>query len=796
MMTVQRKHPLAECERCPLASTGVYVPSDGPEKASLAIVGEAPGRQEAQGGKPFVGASGQLLTRVLKHHKIDRKKVFLSNACLCRPRNNDTPPAEAVAACRPRLVAELGAHGTRTVIALGNIANQSLISRTGVTKLRVGPGHPALYDPGVRVISSVHPAACLRQGDMFPHLVRDIGKVYIRPPVWKSPDYFALDTEEEALYFIHWLGRNHQGPVALDIESHIDREEADHPNKYGMLCIGLGYAHKRVAVLGEHALTERTYGLLGNVLRQKELIGQNSKFDAEGMYPHMGFIPFKYDTMLASYCFDERPGIHDLGTQSIEFLGAPDWKHVLDGYGAKQRGYGVVPRDVLYKYNAFDVSCTYDLWALYDQKFANPANDGLRRVHDLLMDASNELVFVELNGIAIDRAYNAALAREYLETLEQLEKELDDILQRRPGPYPQGANPRSPQQVAVVIRSYHIKLPIAEGKENPSVDEKTLRKVLELVQDKKGFEDVREYVTLLLRHRRESKLYGTYVKGIRQRLYRGRVYSSFRLHGTVTGRLASRNPNLQNIPRQSSIRRQFVPANEGWVFVQSDYSQAELRVLSFLAGDSYFRDIFNGGDRDLFDELTPIVYPGADKRTTDPAAWKELRIRIKARVYGLAYGRSEFSIADEFGIPVQQARAEMETFFGVIPEIVEFRERTRASVLAGRDLVTPWGRRRRFPLITKENRTDILNEALAFIPQSTASDMCLQAFTRARRELKGVAYLRNIVHDSILAECRREDAEYVAGVLDRCMVESARTIVGDYVAFATDYKVGTNWGEV
>jgi DNA polymerase I-like protein with 3'-5' exonuclease and polymerase domains len=62
--------------------------------------------------------------------------------------------------------------------------------------------------------------------------------------------------------------------------------------------------------------------------------------------------------------------------------------------------------------------------------------------------------------------------------------------------------------------------------------------------------------------------------------------------------------------------------------------------------------------------------------------------------------------------------------------------------------------------------------------------------------LKGVAYLRNIVHDSILAECRREDAEYVAGVLDRCMVESARTIVGDYVAFATDYKVGTNWGEV
>jgi DNA polymerase-1 len=240
----------------------------------------------------------------------------------------------------------------------------------------------------------------------------------------------------------------------------------------------------------------------------------------------------------------------------------------------------------------------------------------------------------------------------------------------------------------------------------------------------------------------------------------------------------------------------FVPSREGWVYVQSDYSQAELRVLSFLAGDRYFRDIFNRGDRDLFDELTPILYPHADKYAMDAAAWKELRIRVKAYVYGLAYGRSEFSIATEFGISVEAARAGMEAFFGVIPEIVEFRERTRKDVLAGKHLVTPWGRRRRFGLITRENRTDVLNEALAFIPQSTASDMCLQAFTWARKELKSVAYLRNIVHDSILAESRAEDAEYVAGVLDRCMVQSARTIVGDYVTFATDYKIGTNWGDV
>jgi DNA polymerase I-like protein with 3'-5' exonuclease and polymerase domains len=138
----------------------------------------------------------------------------------------------------------------------------------------------------------------------------------------------------------------------------------------------------------------------------------------------------------------------------------------------------------------------------------------------------------------------------------------------------------------------------------------------------------------------------------------------------------------------------------------------------------------------------------------------------------------------------------MAAFFRVIPEIVRFREDIKRRVINGEDLVTPFGRRRRFPLITEENFKSVMNEALAFLPQSTASDICLQAFTWARKELKGIAYLRNLVHDSILAECAPEDAEFVAGVLNRCMVDSAKTVVGDYVLFATDHKIGTNWGAV
>jgi DNA polymerase I-like protein with 3'-5' exonuclease and polymerase domains len=117
-------------------------------------------------------------------------------------------------------------------------------------------------------------------------------------------------------------------------------------------------------------------------------------------------------------------------------------------------------------------------------------------------------------------------------------------------------------------------------------------------------------------------------------------------------------------------------------------------------------------------------------------------------------------------------------------------------VLDGEDLVTPWGRTRSYPLITKENVKDIMNEALAFLPQSTASDMTLQAMGWIREETKGFGWIRNIVHDNVMTECHEEDAEEVAQIQERLMIKSAETIVGDYVKFAVDTTTGKSWGDL
>jgi uracil-DNA glycosylase family 4 len=795
---LERKHPLAKCEECPLFTVGRFVPSAGPEKAELAFVGEAPGAQEARGGVPFVGPSGKLLDVVMKHHGIEREEVFLTNACLCRPPDNSTPPVSAVAACRDRLDAELAGHGVHTAVALGNTAAQSLLGESGVTKLRIGPPRRAKRNDRLEVVATLHPAAALRQGDLFPHIVNDVAKAVTPPKHWEPPTYVVADDEASALSYMEQL-LEREGPLAVDIEVGIDKDDSfDHPNHYDMLSIAICYAKGKVLVLGENCFKfDSVIELLRKLLLVKDLIFQNGKFDKGGLFPLIGEIRIWFDTMLASYTFDERPGVHGLDYQGQEHLGAPNWKGAIKQYVGKgtSGSYANIPRPILYKYNAYDASVTYDLRDWYEARYANEAAGAdLRKVHDFLVRASNELVFVELNGFPIDRKLLDELMVSYLDVLEKSVENINEVIGHKDyGPKSQkwaGLNPNSPDQVKAYLKD--------QGVETESTDEDHIKFILEHPSVQANTE-LLEFCRALLAHRREAKLYGTYIKGVRKRLYGGRVFPTYLLHGTTSGRLASRNPNVQNIPRGNVIRRLYVPAKEEHVLVGVDYSQAELRVLSYLARDTYFRDIFNAGDEDLFDNLTPILYPGKTRKMMEAGLismfeWKEMRIRVKAFVYGLAYGRKHFSIAEEYKIPVGEAKTMMDNFFSVIPEIVAFREETMQKVLDGEDLVTPWGRHRRYTLITKENKDKTMNEALSFLPQSTASDMCLDALTELRPALKGIAHIRNTVHDALYLDTHRDNANKVASMTNAQMVASAKKIVGDYVLFKTDAHIANNWG--
>jgi len=796
---MKAEHLGADCSHCPLRD-GAYVPSQHPQgvrervdgERRLVVVGEAPGFYEGTYGRPFTGPSGKLLDAVLKHHGIKRSEVLLTNACLCRPENNATPPRSAIVACKNRLAREIREFETTDIVALGGTAGTLLVDDPGtITTLRVGPpklgarflNAPEGPDNTIRVIPTWHPAYCLRNADAFPALVSDIGKLKesSREP-WSEPQWRSFDDPDQALAVIAELGEL-EGPLVIDIEVGIEKDVAgdDHPNNYSLLCVGIAYARRRAVVLGERALEDSTVvDELRKLFRGKRLIAHNGKFDLAGLYPRLGALELWFDTMLASYCLDERPGNHGLKVLAVEKLGAPKYDDEIRRFIPKRGNYGDIPRPILYKYNAMDVACTWDLYEMFTEAMER---EDVRMVHDFLIKASNQLMYLELNGIHIDKEAMAKLDAEYMGRLEQLETEMNEVIQKSTGHLDDGKwlgiNPRSPKQVKGYLET--------QGVNVASTNEETLTALLARLPVGSAR---REFVRVLLRYRRQHKLYSTYIAGIRKRLYRGRVYTTYMLHGTTSGRLASRNPNLQNIVRDKEIRRQFGVTRPDNVLIQCDYANAEARVMATLAQDDYLKTILSNQTPGykFFNELSDQLY-GAGK-------WgKEEYIRTKAFFYGIAYGRESWSIAREYGLSAREGERQYREFLNLFPGVMQWQEDIKHHVSSGKPLVTPFGRRRRFWLITDSNRKDVMNEALSYLPQSTASDICLSALIRVRPMLRGLGFLRLTIHDALVVECAESRAEEVSTLLSSVMVDEGRRYT-DYIPFPVDSSIGKSWGDL
>jgi uracil-DNA glycosylase family 4 len=794
---------MANCQECPLFNEHTkYVPSLLRSTPKLTVVGEAPAFYEVTYGQPFKGPAGKLLDRVLKHYGYDRKEVSYTYVVSCRPEDNATPPKAAINACRKRLHHELSlSPGTGDLLVLGGTATQALVDsgrtistiRVGPPKAPIGPVQAMGYN---RVVASWHPSYTLRNADAFPTLVSDIGKLKEGANlVWTPPDWVSTDDPDDALRLIDEIRRS-TDRVVVDIEVGIEKDTAyDHPNEYDLLCVGLAYARGKAVVIGSGALADgRVVDALRSLLRAVKIIAHNGKFDLAGLYPVFGALKLWFDTMLANYCLDERPGQHGLKVLAVETLGAPKYDDEIRQFVPRGGNYADIPRPILYKYNAYDVACTWDLYEILaprlDADNPWPYPDlpckTLRDVHDFLVAAASELLYLELNGITLDRVYSRQLKVEFTERLDTIENDLDRIISKDQFAVTTGKdgqevrtwvnhiNPRSPKQILAYFRTHRINV------EKTEVE--TLKGLLSIV--KPGTE-VSEFLRTLLLHRKQAKLYSTYVEGIRKRAYRGRIFTTYTLHGTTSGRLASRNPNLQNIVRDKSIRRQFV-AKDGHVLIQCDYKQAEGRVIATLAQDEYLRDIFSNPEVDIFDSLANTLY-GANN-------WgKEERIRVKAFFYGLSYGRETQSIASEYNIPFHEALELRTNFTDLIPATVAWQADIKRRVLSGEDLVSPFGRRRRFWLITKQNERDVINEALSFVPQSTASDICLSALTTLRPMLRGLAFIRLTIHDALVSECKEKDIDEVRQMMQFVMEEKGRLFT-DYVPFTTDATIGQNWG--
>lgn len=779
-MTQKRKHPLARCEDCPLADEKGYVPSTAPQGAATAIVAEAPGRHEAKAGRPFVGQSGQLVNALMEANGLARGACVLTNAVACRPKGNATPGQEAIDACRPRLMSEL--ESVDTIITLGSVAASAVTNDPDakVTKLRVG-GMKRLN--GKRWLPTLHPAAALRAPDTWRTIEKDFEKLHRSNDVWTVPKYKVLDTPYQGILALGQISQI-TDIVSLDIETPFDKDlEFDHARS--LLCVGIGYGKGKVAVFGKECFTNDDFLTeFKGFCSKTKLICHNGKFDLGTLYTLklISSVRLHFDTMLASYCIDERAGGHGLKVLGQEILGADDW-------AIEYSNINDMPNARLWKYNAIDCAVTWDLYEHYVTELERESQRGL---HDFLCKISDALsVSVEQKGLSIDQVYQQRIAKDLTERIDAKLELLHEYVD----------NPNSWQQIQAKFVEWGIKSKSTDKDHIAALlhccKYRTVANPLRIRFDKsprlfKHWKELERFLKSLQEFKRLSKYYGTYVKGNNVRMKDGVIYSTIALHTTTTGRTSSRNPNVQNIPRPDkesdlpNLRRMFVPSHKDRRFVQVDYAGAELRVVCCLSRDENMAAILRDNDRDLMSEVA-LDFFGKDFN-------KEQRTLAKAVVHGINYGRTKVGLALGMGITEDEAQHYIDAYMAKFPKLKLWHDSVHRTVFESDDyLITPFGRKRRFALITPYNRDDIANEALAFQPQSIASDICMSAM------IKLVNYgldVRLPVHDSIMVECHKGQVVPTALHMQSVMQQTAIDTFSDYVPFPCDIESGTSWGEL
>ena len=382
-------------------------------------------------------------------------------------------------------------------------------------------------------------------------------------------------------------------------------------------------------------------------------------------------------------------------------------------------------------------------------------------------------------GVLVDRAgieeFGAVMRAKLDEALARIRQQVDDP----------DFNPNSPKQLGEMLFD---KLGLPHGKKTQTgwaTDAATLEKLRE---DSPLVEDILEYRTY-------QKLNSTYVEGLLKVIGPdGRMHSTFNQTEARTGRLSSDNPNLQNIPIRtelgSRLRAYFV-ARPGWVLVDADYSQIELRILAHITGDEHMQEAFRSG-ADIHRSTAAKIY-GLPLEAITP----RLRSSAKAINFGIMYGKGAFSLSKDIGVTVKEADAFLRQYLDTFPKVSGYMEKTIADAKANGYVSTLFGRRRALPELSSSNfnvRSSGERMARNTPIQGTAADVIKLAMVRVWRRLRDEGMESRLiltVHDELIVEAPEQEADKAARILK----EEMEGCVHYAVPLETEVGRGRNWLE-
>ncbi len=623
-------------------------------------------------------------------------------------------------------------------------------------------------------------------------------------------DRTAYETVRDIARLHAWIADAREaGHVAFDTETTgLDAMTADLvgfslATEPGKACyVPLGHTTGNADLFGDGGLVEGQIDRRAALEALKPLledpgilkIGQNLKYDCLVMRRYGIRIVSIDDTMLISYALDAGKGSQGMDALSERHLGHTPLaftqviEHAPPAKKKSDRTFAGVPIDKATEYAAEDADVTLRLWlALRPRLVAERMTTVYETLERPLLPV---LADMEAAGVKVDRNILSRLSSSFAQGIARLEEEVQALAGR---PFNLG----SPRQLGELLFD-QLKLP--GGKRTKSGQWETRAGLLDdLAANEELPPDARKLINTMLEWRQLSKLKSTYTDALPQHIHpdTGRIHTSYALAATTTGRLASTDPNLQNIPARTregrEIRTAFI-AEKGAKLISADYSQIELRVLAHIADIPQLKKAFADGlDIHAMTASEMFGVPVKDM----PA---ETRRRAKAINFGIIYGISAFGLANQLGISRQEAGDYITTYFQRFPGIRDYMERTKQFAREHGYVETVFGRRVHYLEINTKNPSmrGFLERAAINAPiQGSAADIIRRAMIRMPGALESAGLNHTTmllqVHDELIFEAREAEVEKVLPVVREVMEKAAEPAVKFSVPIHVDAKAAANW---
>ena len=599
-------------------------------------------------------------------------------------------------------------------------------------------------------------------------------------------NYFLIKNEKE---IDEWIREAEEsGELAIDTEtSSLDAHQADLigislSTKIGKACY-IPIGHKSGDCLKKINVIKKLKPLLEDKSVKK--IGQNIKFDFIVLYKQGIEMNSMEDTMLMSYVLDAGKNRHNMDILSEIHLSHKtiSFKDLV-GSGKKQINFSEVEINQAMEYAAEDADITYRLYKIFTK---NLNNEKLTNIYEIFEKPLIKiLAFMEIHGVKIDNKFLKDLSKKFEKKISNLEKKIFKISKKN-------FNIASTKQLGEIM---YNELKIASLKKTKKGSFATSASVLEDLAFKGH-----ELPKLILDWRQVSKLKNTYSDSLPEHINpnTNRVHTSFLLAATTTGRLASSDPNLQNIPIKSEdgkdIRKAFI-AERGHTLVSADYNQIEMRILADLADVKELKKAFKNNE-DIH-TLTASQVFNLDIKKVD----QNIRRKAKAINFGIIYGISQYGLAKQIMVSINEAEEFLTSYFLKFPEIKEYMNSTIKFCRKSGYVNNIFGRRTHINGINDKNYNvrNFQERAAINAPiQGSASEIMRLAMIRLVKRFKSLKDVKSKIllqiHDELIFEVPNVELKEICNVVKEEMISVVKSDLHAFsIPLTVDINSGDNWG--